>query len=124
MTNLLKVLISSLVLLQVIVFVAGALYIDGLTEKQDLKYQTVLARKEELIAEQQKLESTIKELNQTLQFEENRKTQLEIQLSGIQSEPIQNTEQPGIEPMPQPTSTPRPIPALTPTPLPRVTRAS
>jgi len=67
MTNNLKIIIAGIIVFQIIFFVIGGLVIKNLNPSGDVS--SISARKEDLLADQQKLLAIVSDLNKTIQLE-------------------------------------------------------
>lgn len=115
MTKYMKTIAIISTLILVGLFISATFYIQNQTVNLSDSYNV---RKEELLANQQKLEILVLDLNKTLEAALAREKSLSKQLASLES---QNSTVP-VSPIPTPT--PSPTPAPTPAPKPPVTRAS
>lgn len=130
MTRLFKIAIIMVVILNIFVLIESGIYMQKMTDQNVSKMQTLIARKDDLMAEQQRLELQIAELNQSLEVASaNYKTQsdklaaLVAEEAQIQNQPPQATTPPP-PPVQQAPAPKKPAPAPAPAPAPPVTRAS
>jgi flagellar basal body-associated protein FliL len=124
MTKSIKIVITGITLLCIAVLIAAAFYFAGLSDKKDKVLNVYMARREELLAQQQSLEALIADLNKTMRREQVINQRLAQTLQNltqqkaiIDKQAAQNT----VIASPQPALAPAP---LIPPPAPRVTRAS
>ncbi len=97
------IIVSSIVLIGILIFATP--FIQNKTATLSSSYE---ARKEDLLASQQQLESLVQELNRTLQIVQAREQNLSSQLVVLENKAA------------QPVITPTPVqPAPTPTPMPK-----
>lgn len=130
MTRLFKIAIVLVLILNIFVLIDAGIYVQKMTDDNVNKLQTLIARKDDLMAEQQRLEFQIADLNKNLEVASaNYKTQsdklaaLAVEAGQIQTPPPQVTTPPP-QPVQQTPPPPKPAPAPAPAPKPPVTRAS
>ena len=129
MTNILKTIVVLVVILNIFVLIGAGIYVQEMTGENASKLETLVARKDDLMAEQQRLELQIADLNKSLEIASaNYKTQsdklaaLAAEEGQIQAPPPQVTTPP--PPVQQAPPPPKPAPVPAPMPKPPVTRAS
>ena len=130
MTKILKIAVVIVVILNIFVLIEAGIYVQEMADQNVDQLQTLIARKDDLMAEQQRLELEIAELNKSLEVASaNYKTQSD-RLAALVAEEAQIQNQPPqvVTPPPQPVqqapAPPKPAPAPAPVPPPPVTRAS
>lgn len=85
MTNVLKVTLSVLVLVMVLVLLVSGLNLQNVTAQKQVEIDIMLARKEDLLVEQQRLEELINSLNETVKLEVEKQNLLLDKLGEVES---------------------------------------
>ncbi|PIO06840.1 hypothetical protein COT47_02535 [Candidatus Woesearchaeota archaeon CG08_land_8_20_14_0_20_43_7] len=121
-----KITISLIMIVQLVVMLACVFYIQNLTQQTEHRQDTLFAKRDDLVFQQQKLEVVIMQLNATLGSEKSRHDALTTKLADVTSAQEAMKEAAiKAEQTPLPPPAPKPV-AVTPTPKPKpkVTRAS
>lgn len=85
MTNMIKNIIATLLIFQIILFISAGVFLQVMTDKKYDELDSYYARKDEMQSQQQSLQSLVAELNKTMLVEKKREQDLSTQLSAIKS---------------------------------------